>query len=149
MLETLAAPYYQNIIVCMPQDLKNLFVYWNLRKERVETLNSFVSEIKPGLSPTLRLSKQYHEDEFPQPEKEVALFQIGSGNYYFREIDPNATYYIELGAKAPDGHFILFFQSPSISLRPKLGETKVEPIVLEMEMVEMNHLLRETLSSFS
>lgn len=149
MLDTLMSAYRQNIIVCMLQDLKNIYVYWDLRKERIDALINFVCAIKPGLNVMLRLSKQYFPDEPLTTEEEINFYRIESGNYYFRDIDPNATYFIEFGAKTPEGRLIRFFQSSGIRVKPLPDEIATEPVVINIDTNELENIMRESLSGWS
>jgi len=109
--------YRQNNLICMLQDLKNLFVYWDLRPERINTLNCFLSNIKPGASIKLSLLSDNSGDP-PQVRQEITLANLEPGNYYFQNIDPEFNYYFELGMRDNDNKFILFASTPTLELHP-------------------------------
>ncbi|HOJ76716.1 MAG TPA: DUF4912 domain-containing protein [Bacillota bacterium] len=136
MLPMLVARYRQNVISCLLQDLKNIYIYWDFRDERIQTLKSFMTVVKPDIRLTLRLMREDSGTGRFFPEQEVSLYYLEPGNYYFRNLDPFATYYIEFGAKTPDGRFIRFFQSATIQLQPSLRGINSSEFFFELDLDE-------------
>lgn len=125
----LLAGCIQNDLVCIPQDLQTLFVYWTFTPQRIETLKDFLSKVQPDSHLILRLCCPASSSL----EREIILPSIGSGSYYFQHINPRFTYHAELGVRTPEGQFILFSRTPEIKLQPSEAEMEDRPLQLAGE----------------
>lgn len=110
----------QNATVGLLQDLKNLFVYWDFSPERINTLNDFLTHVKPHMKICLRLiGFNRNHTAYSTIEREVFLERLeASGCYYFYGVNPNHNYRFELGGKEPNGNFVLFSRSSAMELHP-------------------------------
>lgn len=108
----------QNAVVCLLQDRKNLHLYWDLSPERLNTLEHFMTHVRPGLKFCLRLIGVNPENNDRWIEQEVFLEDFSAlGNWYFRGVNPDLDYLVEFGGKGEDGSFVLFSRTPVINLQ--------------------------------
>lgn len=118
-----------NGLVCLLQDLQNLYVYWDFSPERIRTFNNYITNIIPGATISLRLCRFGSET----PDRMVNLGGFEAGNYYFRDITPDKSYHFEIGAIVPDHHFILFAKTPVLEIQPNGSEFGPWPQTLLFE----------------
>ncbi|AKX94669.1 DUF4912 domain-containing protein [Moorella thermoacetica] len=116
----LAHGYHQNALICLPQDLHTLYVYWDFTPARIRILVDFFHHVRPEMELTLRLCRQ----DCPLPEQQLTLESLEPGWRYFSNLDDRAAYHLELGAQSPEGEFVLFSRTPVFQIQP--GRT-VEP----------------------
>ncbi|CEP66199.1 Uncharacterized [Moorella glycerini] len=107
MLE-LADGFRQNALVCLPQDLHTLYVYWDFTPQRIQNLHDFFSIVKPEMKLTLRLRRL----DALLPEQELTLTTLEPGGCYFYNLEAHTGYYVELGAISQAGEFVLFTRTP-------------------------------------
>ena len=145
--------YRQNNLICMLQDLKNLFVYWDLRVERIYTLNNFRNRIKPGANIKLCLCNDQFILEPGEIRQEVMIDDLEPGNYYFRDINPEQNYHFELGIQDTDGQFILFARTSSVELNPAkratsdlISDEGANMVTIPLNFTN-NHQFNDTLTS--
>ncbi len=124
----LAHGYHQNALICLPQDLHTLYVYWDFTPARIRTLEDFFHHVRPEMEPTLRLCRQ----DCSLPEQQLTLENLEPGWRYFYNLDDRATYHLELGARSPEGEFVLFFRTTVFQIQPgrqlePAGELKLPP----------------------
>ena len=124
--------FRQNVLVCLIQDLKNAYVYWDFKPERIQTIRTFINNVKSGMKVYLRLCSQQSLNNKSIAKEEIELSQIEPGNYYFRNLDSDLIYHFEFGGYDHNGNYILFNRTPSIQLKPiedSVGEYAVNQIV--------------------
>ncbi|KYH32889.1 DUF4912 domain-containing protein [Neomoorella mulderi] len=107
MLE-FADGFRQNALVCLPQDLHTVYVYWDFTPERIQTLKDFFSIVKPEMKLALRLRRL----DALLPEQELTLTTLQPGGCYFYNLEAHTGYYVELGAISQAGEFVLFARTP-------------------------------------
>lgn len=122
MFHVLSEEHAQNILVCLPQDLYTLYVYWDFTGLRNQIVKDFLQRVRPEYQLSVRLCRIEPESGQFAVECEVPLQQISFGNYYFRQLNPACTYCFEIGAKKPDGGFLCFYQTQPVRMQPS-GET--------------------------
>ncbi|QGP90951.1 hypothetical protein MGLY_02730 [Neomoorella glycerini] len=131
MLE-FASGFHQNALVCLPQDLHTLYVYWDFTPQRIQTLHDFFSIVKPEMKLSLRLCRR----DAPLPEQELTLPALEPGGCYFYNLDPRMEYHFELGAISPAGEFVLLARTPIARTQPggnELSFTSVIPPAVALE----------------
>jgi hypothetical protein len=128
LYKTISDEHAQNILICLPQDLNTLYVYWDFSELRSRIVNDFVMRIKPEYRLCIRMCRFNPARGECIPEREVGLERIGSGNYYFRNLSPENHYCFEIGAANPDGEFIRFYQTAPVRMQAmgKFGSAEPE-----------------------
>lgn len=108
-----------NCAVGLPQDLKNIYVYWDFSPQRIWVLRDFMTHVKPGMKFCLRLlGFSYEKDNPALIEREIIFERIDShGGYYFHNVKPSLNYQFELGGKDPD-EFVPFTRTAMLNLHP-------------------------------
>jgi hypothetical protein len=117
LYKTISDEHAQNALVCLPQDLNTLYVYWDFTKLRSRIVNDFVMRIKPEYRLRIRMCRFNPENGEYLPEREVGLERIQSGNYYFPNLSPESRYCFEIGAVKPDGEFVRFYQTAPVRMQ--------------------------------
>jgi len=118
VFQVLSEEHAQNILVCLPQDLYTLYVYWDFTGLRNQIVKNFLQRVRPEYQLSVRLCRIEPESGQFSVQSEIPLQQINFGNYYFRQLNPVNTYCFELGAKKPDGGFICFYQTHPVRMQP-------------------------------
>lgn len=118
MFHDLSEEHAQNILVCLPQDLYTLYVYWDFTGLRNQIVTDFLQRVKPEYRLNVRLCRLDPENGQFGAWRELSLQHITNGNYYFRNLNPIDTYCCELGAKNPAGDFICFYQTLPVRMQP-------------------------------
>jgi hypothetical protein len=116
--QVLSEEYAQNILVCLPQDWRTLYVYWDFARSRDQVAQNFLQQVQPGGRLAVRLCRFDPGNREFAPERAVIVEQIATGNYYFRDLDPADTYCFEIGVQKPTGEFIRFYQTNPVRLQP-------------------------------
>jgi hypothetical protein len=127
LYKTISDRHAQNTVVCLPQDLDTLYVYWDFTELRSRIVNDFVMRIRPEYRLSIRMCRFNPESGEHIPEREVGLERIESGNYYFRNLSPENHYCFEIGAAKPDGDFIRFYQTVPVRMQATGQIGSVEP----------------------
>ncbi|QGP93900.1 hypothetical protein MGLY_33240 [Neomoorella glycerini] len=130
MLE-LGDGFRQNALVCLPQDLHTLYVYWDFTPQRIQTLEYFFRIVKPEMKLTLRLRRL----DALLPEQELTLTTLQSGGCYFYNLEIHPGYYVELGAVSQEGEFVLFYQT-LVSASPLAAESLPQPPIDSQGLLE-------------
>lgn len=115
--------YQQNALVCLPQDLHCLYVYWDFTPERIDTLKDFLSYVHPNMTLAIRLMR----DNKTLLEKKIDINDLEYGGCYFGNLENKNNYYVELGAKAPDGKFVLLYRTQEINMQPLERDDESKP----------------------
>lgn len=126
MYQVISAEYAQNMVVCLPQDLRTFYAYWDFTGLRNQVVQDFLERVKPDCRLVVRLCRLEPGKPYFVPEQTVNLTQITTGNYYFRNLNPADTYCCEIGAITPDGGFICFYQTEPLQMQPKLENNLVD-----------------------
>lgn len=99
-MSTSVVPPFFNLLVALPQDPYNLYVYWSFAPERLKVLQDFWQKLGGKPRMVLRLRPN---PAAPPVEVEVPLEEAGSA--YFRFQEPLAVFTVEIGFVSPEGKF--------------------------------------------
>jgi hypothetical protein len=124
VFQVLSDEYAQNILACLPQDWRTLYVYWDFSGVRDQVARDFLQRIQPDGRLTVRLCRFDPGNREFTPERAVIVEQIATGNYYFRDLDPADTYCFEIGVQKPAGEFIRFYQTNPVRLQPATQQSR-------------------------
>ncbi|OIQ60977.1 hypothetical protein MOTE_05060 [Moorella thermoacetica] len=126
----LAHVYHQNALICLPQDLHTLYVYWDFTPARIRTLADFFHHVRPEMVLTLRLCRQ----DCSLPEQQLTLESLEPGWRCFTNLDDRAAYHLELGARGPEGEFVLFSRTRVFQNRPARAEEPAGELQLPRDL---------------
>ncbi|WP_027718739.1 DUF4912 domain-containing protein [Desulfovirgula thermocuniculi] len=100
-------PSFFNLLVALPQDPYNLYVYWSFAPERLKVLRSFLQ--KCGEKPQLVLRLSLNP---PSPLTELVVPLEETGCSYIHLQEPLTGYGVEIGFKSPEGKFFSLGHTP-------------------------------------
>lgn len=113
-MKDLSHGYNQNDLICLPQDIHTFYVYWDFTPARIRTLVDFFQYVRPEMKLILRLRRQ----DCSLPEQQLILENLEPGWCSFSNLDESAAYHLELGARSPEGEFVIFLRTPVAQLQP-------------------------------
>lgn len=106
-MPTQLEPSFFNLLVALPQDPYNLYVYWSFTPERLKVLQDFLQKLggKPRMVLRLNLNP-------PAPPTEVTVPLEEMGCTYLRLQEPLAGFTVEIGFVSPEGKFFSLGRTP-------------------------------------
>jgi len=106
--------FKRNALICLPQDLHTLYVYWDFTPQRLKTLGDFFNNLKQDIKLNLQICNHNNS----MPEQEITFGTLKPGGHYFHNLSTNTVYRVEFGVKLEDGKFILFYCTPAFKMLP-------------------------------